>query len=216
MAHDQGRNGVLPHIPVTGGRTVPATGNRRRNENVAISISYLASPPVMSLTAYLLVASQVGGLRAWLWTASHVLLAIAFPVAVLVAMVRRREVSDLEILRRRQRIMPLMFSLTLSGYSLFLMEVGVAPLLLRQLTFSSTLLLLGLLVVTRYWKISVHTAGVALCGALVWAVWGTSLYLIAAVGAMGLARVYIKRHTFAQVVAGGVLGLVSGLPLFLI
>lgn len=214
MNHDRGRNGVLP-TSLLGRAGVGGAGLGQRLGTAAALFSYLASPPVAALVSFLAAAQHLGGGGAWAWAIVHTLVAIVFPVAVLVAMQRRGEVADLEITHRSQRVMPLMFTLTLTGYSLFLMETGGAPALLRQLALGSSVLTAGLLLVTRHWKISVHAAGVALAGVVLWSVWGTALPLVVGCAAMAGARIHLGRHTPAQVLAGTLLGLLAGYPVLL-
>lgn len=205
--------GVLMAGMDSGTPAVVSPASRRLLTLVAEGYSHLASPPVMSLVVYLYAAFTLGGTRVWVWSWIHVVLAIIFPVAVLVAMVRRHEVSHIELVKRSQRIMPLLFTLVLTGYSLFLMEVGRAPFLLRQLTQASCLMLVALLLITRYWKISMHAAGVSLTGAFLWKMTGSPFLLIVPASAMAMARLYLHRHTPAQVLAGTILGVLVGLYL---
>ena len=207
-------NGALSAGRVTEEKALLGWFSGENSHRLAQAVSHVASPPAMALVGYLAAAAAVGGASAWIWVVVHSLLAILFPLAVLVAMVRRHEVADIELFQRHQRHVPLMFTFIMNGYSLFLIEVGLAPNLLRRFTEAGTLMLLLIIVVTRWWKISVHTAAVALTGVLLWKVTGNSLFLVGGTALMALFRVHLRCHTVLQVLWGGVLGFGVGLLIF--
>jgi membrane-associated phospholipid phosphatase len=209
------RNGALSAGGVTEDKALLGWFAGENLGRLAQGVSHVASPPAMALAGYLAASLATGGSSAWIWSTVHTVLAIIFPLVVLVLMVRRHEIADIEIVRRDQRHIPLMFTFIMNGFSLFTMEVGQAPHLLRRFTEASTLMLLVIIVVTRWWKISVHTGAVALTGVLVWKVTSNSLFLVAGTSIMGLSRVYLRRHTVLQVVWGAVLGFAVGLLVFL-
>jgi membrane-associated phospholipid phosphatase len=61
--------------------------------------------------------------------------------------------------------------------------------------------------ITVYWKISVHAAGAAAVATLVLTVLDTSKALsVMPVLLVAWSRLYLGRHTLAQVLAGGMLG----------
>ena len=65
-----------------------------------------------------------------------------------------------------------------------------------------------MLVITVYWKISMHSAGAAGLATLVFAVLGAQVFAFTPVVLVAWSRLYLKRHTFMQVLAGGILGTV--------
>jgi membrane-associated phospholipid phosphatase len=61
--------------------------------------------------------------------------------------------------------------------------------------------------ITRYWKISTHALGItAALTALVYLYWPQPLPFLILIPIVGWSRIYLKAHTFAQVVAGTALG----------
>jgi membrane-associated phospholipid phosphatase len=62
--------------------------------------------------------------------------------------------------------------------------------------------------VTLYWKISVHAAGAAGVATLVTALVGVPAVVFLPVLLVAWSRLYLRRHTLSQVVAGGLLGAV--------
>ena len=86
------------------------------------------------------------------------------------------------------------------------------------------LLALGSLVVSVilmginwYWKVSIHCAGVTgPIFALVYVFGINALPLTPIVGLVGWSRIKLKNHTFAQTLAGTLIALVVGIPIFAI
>jgi len=168
--------------------------------------SHAASPPVMVLIAYALAAGTLPGSRPWIWTGFHVAIAVAFPLSMLFMMHGRGEVDDIELTNLRQRQSPLLLTTLATGFSLFVLETAVAPALLVRLTLAYTILGLVLVFVSRRWKISVHCAGVAVAGTVIWQLHGSPLWFATGVATMAGARVALGRHTVAQTLAGSLLG----------
>ncbi|PON11728.1 hypothetical protein C2W62_43300 [Candidatus Entotheonella serta] len=60
--------------------------------------------------------------------------------------------------------------------------------------------------ITLYWKISVHSAGIAGVATFFSSALGFPLIALAPVLLVGWSRVHLGRHTVGQVFAGGMLG----------
>jgi membrane-associated phospholipid phosphatase len=82
----------------------------------------------------------------------------------------------------------------------------VEPAPLVRLTLAYTVLGLVLVLVSRHWKISVHCAGVAMAGTVLWRLHDAPLWLVLGLVTMAAARLVLRRHTPGQVVAGSLLG----------
>jgi membrane-associated phospholipid phosphatase len=178
---------------------------------LAVAVSYAASPPLLTVAATLLVASRLHRDAAVIWAAGFVGLGVVLPFVYVARQVRRGEIGDLELTRRRERTWPLMLtagSLSLAGVVL---DLGGAPLPLVNLAVLVALLALALLLVTRYWKISVHSAMAGAVGVLAWMTTGQPVPALVLVAAMAWSRLYLRRHTPNQVVAGAALGIGLGL-----
>jgi membrane-associated phospholipid phosphatase len=79
-----------------------------------------------------------------------------------------------------------------------------------QFAAAHTAVISIVVVVTLYWKISVHAAGAASLATLVSALLEAKLLAVLPVPVLVVSwsRLYLGRHTLAQVVAGGILGAV--------
>ncbi len=213
--HDFGSEGVHPAVAAlrrrrTGEaeeRRIPPA-RRRALARVAAIVSHVGSPPVLAPATFVVLAAHVTGARAWAWAAVDVLLAVVLPLAGLVAMLRRGEVDDIEVSDRRQRGGPLQLTLLMSWFAVFVLDRGGAPPARVTLAQAYAGLALALDFISRTWKISVHAAGAAVFGTVVWALTGSPMWLVAAVIAVGGPRLVLRRHTVLQVAAGGMLGAV--------
>lgn len=153
-----------------------------------------------------------------LWGLVASLFCGAVPYAVILAGVRAGRLTDKHIARRDQRVRPLVLALGS-------VVAGLGALLLLGAIPAVVVLVLGMLValavivpITAFWKISLHAAVAAgtatvltftfggLAAALAWPL----TVLVAA------ARVALGAHTVAQVIAGGLVGSLVPLGVYLL
>jgi membrane-associated phospholipid phosphatase len=122
---------------------------------------------------------------------------------------QKRAIDSTELIIREQRISPLTFAVLSYALGFGVLTMLNAPWLMRGLMFCYATNTMVVLMITRRWKISIHTTGIA--GPLValtyqfgWML--LPLYILIPI--VGLARVKMHRHTHLQVFAGGILGVV--------
>jgi membrane-associated phospholipid phosphatase len=171
---------------------------------LAYVISQVGSPVAVAVTAWTLRSP-----RAWMWAGIYVLLAVLFPLLYLVWMVRRGQITDLDVQLRKQRARPLAVTIACGGLAWLALMLGGAPwhmVILARTLFLQTAVILG---VTLYWKISVHCAAAAGVATWVWSLGGTPLPLLIGVPVIAWSRVRLGRHTLAQTIAGALLGIAS-------
>jgi membrane-associated phospholipid phosphatase len=120
---------------------------------------------------------------------------------------QKRAIDSTELIIREQRISPLTFAVLSYALGFGVLTMLNAPWLMRGLMFCYATNTMVVLMITRRWKISIHTTGIA--GPLValtyqfgWML--LPLYILIPI--VGLSRVKMHRHTHLQVVAGGILG----------
>ena len=91
----------------------------------------------------------------------------------------------------------------------FFLTLFGAPSIVRGLMFCYVTNTIVVLLITRRWKISIHTTAIAnpLVAMVVHFGWMMAPILVL-VPIVGLARVKMKRHDELQVVAGGLIGVV--------
>lgn len=152
--------------------------------------------------------------RLWVLTAIFTLTAL-MPALFIAFLIRKGHASDAALSKRKERKLP--FCMTMLCYlgAIWFMHWVNAPLWLTGFFFGATVVLLIDILITLRWKISAHSSALGgYCGALYWLgrhgllagdgmVWLSMAFII--LGAVGWARIYLDRHTPAQVLAGAVL-----------
>lgn len=119
----------------------------------------------------------------------------------------------------RQRILPML--MLVSCYVAFIIAVGANPLfhllsIVRSFMIGATMCVLSALLVTFWWKISLHliSAGGAVAFTLFLAIFGVggavACFMVAVLcaGALATARLHLGSHTPAQVAVGFAVGFV--------
>lgn len=138
-------------------------------------------------------------------------------------LLRFKIISSLEMETREERRIPyLAASIFYSAQSYFLMNTEV-PVLIKALMFGATLLVVSVLLINLFWKISAHMTGIGgLCGMMISISYRLqlnvhviliALFLIA--GIIAWSRLKLGAHHPVQVYAGFLFGVFAELILFL-
>lgn len=186
---------------------------------VARVVTEVLSPAVIVVALPLAVAWHGTGYRLGPTLGWGLLVAVFYSVIPMVIMVRgaRRGRWDGHWVRERERRMvPFLLCLVSTVVGLAIMLLGGAPRAVIALSWSMIATLLVVLVITRWWKVSVHAtvAGGAIATVvLLYGPW--YLLLVAGLVLVCWSRVAVTDHTVAQVVVGALLGPVVGGVVFL-
>jgi hypothetical protein len=176
-------------------------------------VSNILSPPVVGS---FLALGFVGFVapnpkELWRWLELTIPLVTLPPLTYVVWLVRRGELADIHMPDRQARVKPLAVILGWMLICTLLLHAWGAPLALH-LFLLAVLLLVGLLsLVTLFWQISFHSATISAAAATAVAVGGTTVWPITItllVPLVSWSRIRLHRHTFRQVTAGCVVGLV--------
>nr|BBH94432.1 hypothetical protein KTA_26310 [Thermogemmatispora argillosa] len=189
-------------------------------QRLARGISIVLSPAAISVPFVLLVALYRSSS---LWPAlGFALLTLGFvcagPLLYVVLSLRLGLVSDLDLTRRHERWHPFLFCLLSYGLGLLFLLLLHAPRSLELILGLTLVVGLLLLVITLWWKISIHAAALAGAATVLTALYGLiflpSFLLLVLVC---WSRVVLGRHTLAQVVSGALLsiGLAVGVLLLI-
>ena len=185
-----------------------AAATRSRSERFAHLISELFSPVYQVFFMLLVVGIHSAGLvQGLLLGAVASLFAGGIPYLILATGVRRGRFTDMHLSRREER--PIMMAIGLASVvvGLGLMVLLDAPRELFALVGAMVAGVAVALVVSAFWKISIHTsvtAGSATVLVLVLGPW--ALVLTALVVAVAWARVRLGAHTVSQAVVGAAVG----------
>ncbi|MGW3072928.1 MULTISPECIES: hypothetical protein [unclassified Kitasatospora] len=162
----------------------------------------------------LVLLPLLGGLRyGWPgigWALFAVLFAAVVPTLIIRYGMRRGTVTDRHVGRRQRRltVFPLIMASVLLSFAV--MIALDAPTDLTALVLAMFASLVPILVITAWWKVSVHTAvatGAVVCLAV--ALGPLWLLLGPLVPVIGWSRVVLRDHTTAQTVVGAVVGAVT-------
>ncbi|WP_236030405.1 phosphatase PAP2 family protein [Paractinoplanes lichenicola] len=181
---------------------------------IARVITEVFAPGVLVAVLLMVVGFHAGdqpGVSRW-WGAPAAVFAAGIPMAYIVRGVRRGQLTNHHIPEREHRRGPLIFgAVSVAIGTAALVLLGAPRELLALLAAGIT----GLIVfgaVTAFWKMSIHSGVAAGTAAVLIAVYGPiALLAVPLVPLIGWSRLVLAAHTFAQVVAGTLVGaLIAG------
>jgi membrane-associated phospholipid phosphatase len=179
-------------------------------ERIAQIVSAVLHPLVLPAIAFtlLVVADSTHDL---LHQAIVEAIAIVFSVILVPAYIfflkRQGLVDSADITMREQRINPLLMAVVIYFIGFLLLKTAGASGLIQGLMFCYATNTLLILLITNWWKVSVHTT--AISGPLVVLVYqfGNVVFpLFGLIPLVGVSRLILKRHTVAQVLVGAAIG----------
>ena len=129
-------------------------------------------------------------------------------------LVRNGAASDLELSKRKERVLPYLIFVTSVALCLYFLYRMMMPFWLLSLLMGVCVALLLALGINFFWKISAHMIGV---GGLLGGLMGVArihlinpypafMVVLLIAGLLGTSRIFLKRHTPMQVYAGFSLG----------
>jgi membrane-associated phospholipid phosphatase len=185
-------------------------GNGRARYQTARRISQFSSPPITGIATLLLCATAAQSPFAWQWAAVYAILSTLLPMLFVYWLYRQGHVTDLNMNRREERFWPYVAFIMGATAGWWLLTAVAAPLLLQLLaTIVVIQALLSFLITTR-WKISAHSSHAATLMTLALYLYGaTAVPIIIALPLIAWSRVYLNRHTPAQVIAGAWMGVLT-------
>lgn len=192
-----------------------ATPNRLGQ--VAYWVSQIGSPPLTGAVTALLIGSVLATPPAWVWVLFYIALTILIPCAYITWLVYAGKAVDFHLPLREQRIRPLLLSLLTGLVTWLILYREDAPSLLQMLAAINGVQMALFLIITFYWKISLHCTAATILSALAVVLFGASAVpFTVSVPLIAWSRVYLRRHTLAQTIAGVCLGVGILTPAFYI
>lgn len=192
--------------------TKPLERSRRQAggsmDKLARAVTEVLAPANLAVSQLLLVgwhsAPGAAGLGWGLFAAT---MCGVIPYGIVVAGVRRRRWTDRHLRDRTQRPIPLLAAVVLIATGLAMLVVLNGPPQLVALVAAMLTALTAALVVTLWWKLSVHAAAAGGTVAILTLTLGPALTLsIPVVALVAWSRVRLGDHTTAQTVAGAAVG----------
>jgi len=140
---------------------------------------------------------------------------VVLPLASIFGLMRKGEVSSLEMSNHKERPLPLFKTVIWMSFGYYLLHnlLFYTPILKAELLGAIIIILIAA-IVSKFWKISLHLLGMGgVVGVFIalQIIHGDFLYLlllfILLSGLLGAARIKQKAHNYAQVYAGFLVGL---------
>lgn len=172
--------------------------------------SNVVSPPVMFAVvglAFGLYAEP--GWIGFMWAAVYGLLVSLAPILVVLYLLKTGRIAELHMSNTRERNIPYISAVVFAAIAYGLLTWLNGPELLHCLALFNVIELIGLAVINNFWLISLHATGAMATAVLVILVFGWNAGLLVGlplVVSVCWVRLFLKRHTVAQVVAGLILG----------
>jgi len=178
---------------------------------VARFVSNILSPAIISLPLVFLIAlyHASSSIAVLSYTCITLFFLSIGPLLYIVIGVRLGKFTDIDVSVRSQRTGPFIFGLASSLVGLLILALAHGPKNLQTLLLITLLSGSVMMIITFWWKISLHSSSVASAVTILAILYGTVVlpaYLL--VIAVGWSRVVLRRHTIAQVVAGALLSTV--------
>lgn len=175
--------------------------------------SNVVSPPVMFAVVGLAFAlTEEPGLTGFAWAAFYGLLVSLAPILVVLYLLRTGRIKELHMSDTRERHIPYVTAVASALIAFMVITLLDGPELLRCLALLNSMNLAALGIINIRWLISIHATGIMATFLLTGIVfswmlaWVLLFPLLLAVAAI---RLYLKRHTLPQVIAGLALGAVT-------
>ena len=167
---------------------------------------------MLSMFSYAPAASK------WLITGIVFALTGVIPSAAIFILTKFGDVKDMALTRRSDRLYPyIITALCLLGCGLYLRRTGL-PDWVGDFYIGAAVATAVNLVVNFSWKISAHGAGIGgliamfiilnRYGLPAYNLWGWVIAAVIAAGLLGMARVWLWRHTPMQTIAGEIVGFI--------
>lgn len=175
--------------------------------------SNVASPPVMFALVGLAFSMHESAFWPGLgWAAVYGFFVSLAPILFVLYLLKTGHISELHMSDTRERHLPYLSAMLFAAAAFVIVTLFKGPELLRCLTLFNMIELAALGIINIFWLISIHTTGITATLILVGLVFGWTAALILVLPflvAICWVRLYLKRHTPAQVTAGLALGVLS-------
>lgn len=180
--------------------------------------SNVVSPPVMFAVLGLALALHAAD-TIWAglaWAAVYGFFVALAPILFVLQLLQRGRIVELHMSDTRERHLPYLVAVLMSLLVLALILLLDGPALLFCLSLFNVITLVVLGIVNVRWLVSFHATAVSAFVTIVGLVFGpvTGLLLSPVVPLVVMVRLYLRRHTVAQMIGGLLLGTGSVLVLW--
>lgn len=170
--------------------------------------SILFDSSVLSIPIFLAFGWIDAGTIGLGWAILILIIVTGIPLAYLVIGLRYGWVSDMEMTQRSERPRFILISLSSDVLALLVLLFLHGPHLLSVIVLTYFCLAITMLTISRFWKISLHMAGVGGFSTALLYVFGIPmLWVFLSLPLVAWARLHRRKHTLAQLVIGAIAGI---------
>lgn len=174
--------------------------------------------PFLCVTALFVIVSHVYSsttLRFWELSFAGLFFFAIAPVLCVFYLYLSGRISDFDMSDRSERRRAFLTFVVVDLAAAIVLTISHAPVQLVAITWGYFGATLVIMLITRWWKISTHAFGVTGPFAVMFLLFGLApLPYVGVVPLVWWARVYLRAHTLAQVVAGAALAVISTVAVF--
>lgn len=179
--------------------------------------SNVVSPPVMfALVGLAICLYTLPPWSAVNWFLIYGFWVSLFPILFVLVLLYTGHVQELHMSDTRERRLPYVVAFLGSAVAFVLVSLYEGPELLRCLTIFNMVELCTLALINLAWLISLHSTGAMAASTLVGLIWGIPAGLLVGIPltlSVCWVRLYLRRHTLGQTIAGVGVGLFTVLIL---
>lgn len=173
-------------------------------------VSDVISPPIVwaVLVITVAIAFTATPQEALYWSAIYSLFICVIPIIYIFVMVWLGKIGDIHMKERRERYAPFLLALVCSIIAWWILRLMSAPPIFVLLSVMTVVEISIIALITLFWQISMHAMTITGASVAVGVIFEplTGLLLIPVIVLVGAARLKLKRHTPAQVLAGALVG----------
>lgn len=192
--------------------------NTTLKETLAHFISAVSNPPLVAIPVFLVINYVLLYGGDWLWFSGLSILFVSIlPIITSTLWIKRKEL-EVDMPQREDRIYPLLMVILSYIIGVMVLYTLGAPTLITTLMICYLNNTVVVLLFSLYWKISIHAMGIAgPATAIIYLFGWTGLVFSLLVPLVLWSRLYLKRHTPAQLIVGTVLGyLLTAIQIYLL
>ena len=204
------------HLP----NSSKATMAKKHLKSLAELISTVTNPAIVFILSLAFITNRFASTAQEFlsWTAIGAILLVIGPGLVYAIFTWRKDQHiDLDITEREDRVIPLMLASLGALFGGYLISTRLENDNLFLMSNILVAMLVALTVLTFQWKVSLHTATFSALVTLL-LIFITPYFALLYLGlfAISCARLYLKKHTMAQVVGGSLVGVAITMAIALI
>ncbi|MEA2016159.1 MAG: hypothetical protein U9O59_05590 [Actinomycetota bacterium] len=170
---------------------------------IAKAISYVFDGSVISIPIFLVICIMIvdNTIEAMAWASICLLFGTVIPYLYVILLYRKKEIDDMHIPRKEDRIKPMLVSFVSYTLCLIILYILDGPLFLKSVFAISVASVVIFTVITYFWKISLHISWITFIVITFNVLFGKwMLLMVPLIPVIGWARVRIKKHTVNQVI----------------